>query len=72
MFDGSPAQCLIKKKHLMDALDSVHKECPGNIKLKASELDDEAYALRSCIDTTHSAIFLSCIVLVAPESHAMT
>ena len=56
MFDGSPAQCLIKKKHLMDALDSVHNECPGNIKLKASELDDEAYAPRSCIDT-HSADF---------------
>ena len=69
---GSPKKkdkCHIKKKHLKDALDSVHKECPGNVKkLKASQLDDEAYALRSCIDTTHSAIFLSCIVLVAPES----
>ena len=65
MFDGSPRQCLIKKKHLKAALDSVHKECPGNIKkLKASELDDEAYAPR--IDTTHSAVFLSCIV--TPES----
>jgi len=33
---------------LKDALDSVHKECPGNVKkLKASQLDDEAYAVNS-------------------------
>jgi len=48
---GSPKKkdkCHIKKKHLKDALDSVHKECPGNVKkLKASQLDDEAYAVNS-------------------------
>lgn len=33
---------------MKDALDSVHKECPGNVKkLKASQLDDEAYAVNS-------------------------